>query len=288
MNTSAQNSSLGKTSAFRLVLLAEFGEMLRARWYQAYFLLFAALIFVFFSFGLSDSSILGFAGLSRILLTFIQITLVIIPIFALVTTVRTLVMDREMGVWEYLLSWPMNIKSYYWGKTVGRMISIMLPLVLGLMLAGIWQNLTGGEAVWSHIFWIASYVISLVICFVGMALLVSVLAKSQEVALSWAFAIWVICEALIDSLLLGLLVRNQLTPEMLISIALLNPIQAFRMASVGVFDIQFSLLGPISHTILDVFGRPAVLWWALVWPAMLGIVFAFIGSVIFHRKDLTA
>lgn len=288
MSEAISEHSAKKTTAFRLVLSAEFAEMLRARWYQAYFLLFGALIFVFFNFGLSESSVLGFAGLSRILLTFIQITIVIVPIFALIITVRTMVTDREMGVWEYILSWPMDMKAYYWGKTVGRMVAIAMPLALALVLSGLSQEVIGNDVEWAHIFWMMGYVSSLVICFVGIALFVSVVAKSQEVALGLAFAIWLSCEALIDSLVLGLLVRNQLTPESVISIALLNPIQAFRTASIGVFDVQFSILGPISHTILDIFGRTTVLWWSLLWPFVLGMSFAVAGAFVLLRKDLTA
>ncbi len=288
MSKRCRRLSAAKNTGFYLVLSAEFAEMLRARWYQAYFLAFGALILSFFSFGLSESSILGFAGLSRILMTFIQITIVIVPIFAMVTTVRTLVTDREMGVWEYLLSWPMSIKSYYWGKSLGRMVAIAMPLVMALGAAGIIQEFSGGDVAWESISWMIVYVTSLVVCFVGMALFVSVLAKNQEMALGVAFAIWITCEALIDSLVLGLLVQNRLSPEVVISLALLNPVQAFRTAAIGVFDVQFSILGPISHTILDVFGRSNILVWACAWPFLLGMGFAIAGAVLFSRKDLTA
>ena len=46
-------------------------------------------------FGLTESRVLGFTGLSRTLVAYIQLTMAILPIFVLITTVRSVAGDRE-------------------------------------------------------------------------------------------------------------------------------------------------------------------------------------------------
>ncbi len=50
-------------------------ESLRARWFMVYTLVFGGLVVVLFAYGLAESRIMGFTGLSRLLLTYIQISM---------------------------------------------------------------------------------------------------------------------------------------------------------------------------------------------------------------------
>jgi ABC-2 type transport system permease protein len=273
---------------FSVIFRSDINEMLRARWYQLYVCTFAILIGVFYAFGLADSNVMGFTGLGRILLTFVQLIIIIVPVFALITTARTIVSDRELGVWEYLLSWPLDMKSYFWGKTLGRMTTMALPLVIAIGAAALVEAVIGISVPWGPVLWTAAFVVSLTVCFVGIALLISVAVPSQEVAIGLAFGLWIAVEALVDALLLGFLVKNQLPPEMVLSMALMNPIQAFRLASFVLFDPQLTILGPVSHTLLETFGRTALLNWALLWPLFLGMACAIVGARLFTKKDLLA
>lgn len=275
-------------SGFAVVFRADVSETLRARWYQSYIVAFGLLMALFFAFGLGDSSVMGFTGIGRILMTFIQIAMIILPIFVLVTTARTLVSDRELGVWEYLLALPIGVRSFYWGKTIGRATALTLPLSLGVLLAGGLEALRGGHVPWGAVALVAGFVGAMVVCFVGVAILLSVVAPTQEVALGSAFVVWLTSEALVDALLLGLLVKQRLPPEAVVGLALLNPLQAFRTAAVAVFDPELTVFGPISLTILETFGRGPLLAWALLWPFFLGAAAALVGAWLFVRKDITA
>lgn len=88
---------------------ADIVESLRARWFLVYTAVFGGLVVVLFAYGLAESRIMGFTGLSRLLLTYIQLTMAILPVFVLVTTVRSVAGDREAGVFEYLLSLPISL-----------------------------------------------------------------------------------------------------------------------------------------------------------------------------------
>src|SRR5690606_24206737 len=116
--------------------------------------------------------------------------------------------------------------------------------------------------------------------------LLSVIVPSQELALGAAFAIWLVLEALIDSLLLGVLVQHRLPAEVVVGLALLNPLQAFRTASILVFDPQLTVFGPISFTMLETFGSTSLLVWSLAWPVCIGIACALVGVRVFSRRDI--
>ena len=105
-------------------------ESLRARWFQIYTLVFGGIVALLFLFGLTESRVLGFIGLSRLLVTYIQLTMAILPIFVLITTVRSVAGDREAGVFEYLLSLPVGLGAWFWGKIVGRFIVVFAPVFL--------------------------------------------------------------------------------------------------------------------------------------------------------------
>ena len=273
-------------TSFGAFFVLELRETALARWFQLYVLGFAGLMGLFFAFGLAESQVMGFHGLGRLLLTFIQVSLVILPIFVLITTARTLVGDRESGVWEYMLALPVSLSGYYWGRFVGRSLAIALPLALALMGGAAVEQLRGGQVPWGVAGYYTAMVAALTGCFLGVAMLISILSSSQESALGIAFGVWLLLEALIDALLLGVLIRQQLRVELVLGAALLNPIQACRTASVALFDPEMSILGPLSYTLIDTLGRTGLLAWALAWPAAIGLGAAGLGYRIFRRSDI--
>ncbi len=98
--------------------------------------------------------------------------------------------------------------------------------------------------------------------------------------------IWLLLVALLDLLLLSILIRSQFDPAFIVGIALANPLQTFRTASMILFDPQLILLGPASYIILDRFGVPGYVVWALVYPSVLGVVAAAAGFWRFRSTDL--
>ena len=79
---------------------ADIVESVRARWFMVYTAVFGGLVVLLFAYGLAESRIMGFTGLSRLLLNYIQLTMAILPIFVLITTVRSVAGDREAGIFE--------------------------------------------------------------------------------------------------------------------------------------------------------------------------------------------
>lgn len=261
-------------------------ETLRARWFQIFIGGFASLLAIFFALGIAESQILGFTGLGRTLLTFIQISLVILPGFVLIATSRSLVADRESGVLEYLLAMPVSLNGYFWGKFAARALAFAGPLVFFLWAAALWNMGRGGTVPVGAVLYFVALIVSLVVFFLAVAMAISFFARSQEMAVGLSFVVWLLAEALIDSLLLGALVRGAMPPEMVMSLSLLNPIQTFRVAAFSLFDPELTALGPLALTVAEDMGITRLRVWALVWPAASAIFVTLLTCRFFFRRDV--
>ena len=269
-----------------LTAVADVSESLRSRWFMIYSLVFGGVVVALFISGLTESRVMGFSGLSRVLVTYLQITMAILPLFVLITTVRSVAGDREAGIFEYMLSLPVSLRSWFWGKLIGRFFVVFLPVVLAMFGAVIWGSTKGVEIPWTQVLFYTGFLISLSWCFLGIGMLISTLARSSDVATGSAFMLWLVLLLFLDLILLGMLVQGNWPSESVIAIALANPLQVFRTASMLLFDPQLVLLGPSAYVILDHFGENGFLSWALVYPAALGSLCAWLGYMVFRRGDL--
>lgn len=267
-------------------LRLDVAESLRARWFLVYALVFGGLVALLLAFGLAESRVLGFTGLSRLLVTFIQLSMAILPVFVLISTVRSLAGDREAGVLEYMLSLPVSLGAWYWGRFIGRFAVVVLPVLLAMTGAVVYGALVGASIPWSQLALYAGLLISLATCFLGLGFLISSLARTVDVAQGAAFLLWLTLVLFLDLILLGLMIKGQAPVEAVVAVALLNPLQAFRAAAMMLFDAELVMLGPSAFVILDTFGYHGYLAWALIYPLALGLVFGAIGYLVFRSRDL--
>ncbi|MCG8017451.1 MAG: ABC transporter permease [Candidatus Thiodiazotropha sp. 'RUGA'] len=261
-------------------------ESLRARWFMVYAMVFGGLVVILFAFGLAESRIMGFTGLSRLLITYIQLSMAILPIFVLITTVRSVAGDREAGVFEYLLSLPITLGAWFWGRVFGRFFVVFLPVFVAMLGATAWGLLKGVSVPWHLLLYYTGLLMALAWCFLGIGMLISTLARSADVAQGAAFVVWLTLLLFLDLILLGVLIQEQLPPETAVGIALANPMQVFRTATMMLFDPQLVLLGPTAYVILDSFGQAGYIAYAMLYPIALGTICAGLGYQYFKRSDL--
>jgi len=152
-----------------LTATADISESLRSRWFLVYALVFGGIVVALFASGLTESRIMGFTGLSRMLVTYLQITMAILPLFVLITTVRSVAGDREAGIFEYMLSLPVSLAVWFWGKLIGRFVVVFLPVFLALLAAVAWGLGKGVEIPWTQVLYYSGFLFSLALCFLGIA-----------------------------------------------------------------------------------------------------------------------
>ncbi len=264
----------------------DISESLRARWFVLYSVVFGGLALVLAISGVTESRVMGFSGLSRILLIYIQLCMGILPIFILLTTVRSVAGDREAGVVEYLLSLPVSLRTWFWGKIVGRFVVVFLPVILAMAGVVIWAMFGGHDVPWIQLAFNTGFTITLVWCFLGFGMFISSIVRSPDVAQGIVFVVWLILLLFIDLIFIGVMISGQFSEELIIMISLLNPLQVFRTGTMLLFDPELMLMGPAAFVIIDNFGRELFLVFALVYPAFLGTLSAWVGYLFFKRSDL--
>ena len=158
-----------------LTASADISESLRSRWFLIYALVFGGVVVALFVSGLTESRVMGFTGLSRMLVTYLQITMAILPLFVLITTVRSVAGDREAGIFEYMLSLPVSLSAWFWGKLIGRFLVVFLPVFLAMLAAVFWGMAKGVEVPWSQVFYYTGFLLSLALCFLGIGMLLSLI-----------------------------------------------------------------------------------------------------------------
>ena len=271
---------------WRLTARLDIVESLHSRWFLIYTLVFGGIVAALFLFGLTESRVLGFIGLSRLLVTYIQLTMAILPIFVLITTVRSVAGDREAGVFEYLLSLPVSLSAWYWGKLIGRYLVIFLPVFAAMVAAVLIALVRDIEVPWAIFAYYTALLAAMSACFLGIGMLISSLARSTDMAQGAAFLVWLTLLLFLDLILLGVMIQGRVAPETAVTIALANPLQVFRTAALAMFDPQLIVLGPSAYVILDLFGNLGYRVFAIAYPLGLGLACAGIGYRVFRRGDL--
>lgn len=269
-----------------LIAFLDLKESIRAKWFLIYSLVFGGLIALFFIAGVTESQVMGFSGLSRLLLMYIQITIVILPIFILITTVRSISGDRDNNVLEYMLSFPISLKQYYWGKIIGRFITVYLPVLFAMIIAIIYGTMKGANIPWNIFFLYTGLLFSMSSAFLGIAFFISSFVKSSEIALGIAFFVWIVLLSFIDIALISLMMSQRMSTELIIFIAMINPMEIFRVAAISLFDPELTVMGPVAYYILDSMKQTTFVFVSMAYPISLGLVFSFLGFQIFRKKDL--
>jgi ABC-2 type transport system permease protein len=248
--------------------------------------LFGGFVAYMFLSGITESQIIGFVGLGRLLVTFMQVCMVIIPIYVLITVVRSIVGDKENNVMEYMLSLPVSFSSFYWGKFFAKFIVIYIPLLLSLVIAVVWGGIIKLDIPWEF-FWLYSILLAaMVFCFLGIGMFISVYTRSQEFAVSTAFVIWLVLVAFLDLLLIGMMLKLRINPELVIGLGMLNPLQVFRVGVLVLFDPKLTTMGPVAYYILDTVSRSVFIVFSILYPTLLGYLFAFFGVRRFKNNDV--
>jgi len=241
---------------------------------------------LFFITGITNSVVMGFSGLSRLLLIYMQVTIIILPIFILTTTVKSIAGDKESNILEYMLSFPISLRDYYWGKMTGRFLTVFMPVIIALFLGVAYGVFKGGALPYDMLVLYSCLLFGLSFSFLGIAFFISSIVRSHDVAIGASFVVWIVMLAFIDIALIGLMLQNRISDNLIITISLLNPLEVFRVGAISLFDPELTVIGPVAYYILDTFGHTLFVAYSVVYPIILGFVFAVLGYIIFKKKDI--
>lgn len=259
-------------SPTRVMFRLEMADALRSRWALFTGVVYAVVFALFVWLGLSESSVLGFTGLSRVILNVANAVVLAVPLVALVATSQTVVRARQSGVFELMLSQPARRADWFHGVVLSRFAVVIGPLVALLGLALVVGAVTGpaDTALVSVVLRSLAVTTSLAWAFIGIGFWISVWARTAERATVLALLAWVTAAALHDFALIGVLLRFKLTPIAVFALAASNPVEAARIAILGAVDPDLSVLGPVGFWLANSLGPRMSVAVGIGWPLLLG------------------
>jgi ABC-2 type transport system permease protein len=185
-----------------------------------------------------------------------------------------------------MLSFPISLRDYYWGKFLGRFATVFLPVVMALIIGIAWGLYKGGEIPWGMVTLYSLLIFSICTVFLGISFFISTLVKSHDIALGLSFTVWIVLLAFIDVALIGLMMQNRVSDQLIITLAMLNPLETFRIGAITLFDPELTVIGPVAYYLLDTLGHGFLMLYAILYPVVLGALFTLLGYTLFRKKDI--
>jgi ABC-2 type transport system permease protein len=265
----------------------DLAEVLRSRWLLFCGGAYLVLAVVFVLVGLRESSVLGFTGVGRVLLSMCHALLLLLPLLALTMFAPVIGRAREDGSLELLFSQPLRRSAWFVGVTLTRYAVLVVPLVVLMVGLGLYGQLVRGQAVpWPFV--VRALVVSaaLLAAFSGIGILISTLVRNPARVTTYVVLAWALGVALLDFGLVGVMLRWRLDAQAVFTLAALNPVQDARMALLSGLEPDLATLGPVGFYLTHRFGAAALYLLGVGWPLAVGVGTWTGAYVAFRRGDL--
>lgn len=280
-----RSASLGRE--LWAVARLDLADVRRSRWLVLCVFVYALLGVGFVLIGMRESSVLGFSGMGRTLMSMIHALLLLLPLLALTATGQVINRARDDGTLELVFSHPVRRGVFFTAVTLTRFMVLVVPLVVVMVAMAVAGQLAFGEAIqWAFLFQSLAICAALLAAFVGLGLMVSTFVRSQARAIIWLLVIWAAGVALLDFGLIGMMLQWRMNAATVFLIAALNPVQAARMALLSGASSELSALGPVGFYLSNKVGPGALLALGLVWPTVVGALAWLVALRSFRRADI--
>ena len=222
----------------------ELRDSLRNRWFLLYTLAFGALALMLSFFSFSGAGLYGVAGFGRTAASLINLVLLIVPLMALTIGAGSLAGEREHSTLSYLLAQPVNRTEVLFGKYLGLATALLTSLGLGFGISGLAIALRGGGTAADSYAQMVLLAYLLALTMLSVGFLISSLSKKAGVAVGVALFIWLGLVFFGDLGLMGTALVMRLEIGTLFTLALVNPLQIFKMAALSGIQATLDVLGP--------------------------------------------
>lgn len=262
----------------------ELRDALRNRWFIVFTLAFAGLALALSALMQPNGLQVRAMSFSRTAASLINLVLLFVPLIGLTLGSANLTGDRETGALVYLLAQPVNRIEVLIGKYLGVAGALLSTLTLGFGAAGVVLALQGSvqDAGGYLLTVLLAYLLALAMLSLGF--LMSTLARKTAAALGGALFLWLFLVFIGDLGIMGTTISMRLPIQTIFLIAVLNPLQMFKIASILTIQANLEVLGPAGLYATDQFGGlllPLLLVGLLIW-IFLPLVAAV---VIFARQE---
>lgn len=260
----------------------ELRDARRNRWFLLYALAFAGLSLALAWMALSGAGDYGLAGFGRTSASLINLILLIVPLMGLTLGAMGLAGEREQGTLLYMLAQPINQAELLLGKFLGLALALIAALGLGFGLTALLIAANGGSSQIGVYLSLLGLSCLLAVASLSIGLLISSLTPRGSTAVGLALFLWLILVFFGDLGVMGTALVLQLSVDQLFALALINPLQLFKIAAVFSLRQNLEVLGPAGVYALRTYGSQLL-------PLLLGLLAAwallpFLTAAFFFKR----
>ena len=243
------------------LLRKEINDSLTNRWFVLYAGAFTglALLLSWLSLNSGGLGYTGFAGFGRTAASLVNLVLLVVPLIALTLAASNLAGEREQGTLAYLLAQPVTRAEVLLGKYLGLATSLLGTLALGFGLSGLVIAAYGGHTNATTYGLLVLFTFILALGRLSLGFLISMLARKAAVATGAALFVWLALVFIGDLGLMGTTLAFELPIDALFTLAVLNPLQVFKMSALLSINATLDVLGPTGIYALQTY-RDSLTW----------------------------
>lgn len=258
----------------------------RSRWLWFCLIAYALLAVVLVTAASRESTILGFTGSGRVLLSFSHALILILPLIALTATAPVIQRAREDGSLELLLSQPLSPSSWFVATFVVRYLALVVPLALAMVGIGLWGQLAYGDAIpWPFLVRALAIGSALLLAFCGIGACISAYVRDPARVITYLVIAWALGVALLDFGVIGMLLRWHVNARVVFGVAIANPVEAARLALLSHLQPDLGTYGPVGLYLAQRVGTAQLFLIGIAWPALVGLGTGLIAFLKFRRSD---
>ncbi len=246
----------------------ELRDALRNRWFLLYAVAFAALSLALGWFSVSGAGSYGVAGFGRTTAGLINLILLIVPLMGLTLGAMSLAGEREKGTLVYLLAQPIGGAELLLGKFIGLALALTAALVFGFGLTGLMMVVAGGGGDFMIFATLLVLAVLLAVASLSVGFLISAATRRAATAVGLALFLWLVLVYFGDLGLMGTALVVQMDVGQLLTLALINPLQVFKIAAVLNLRDNLEVLGPAGIYAFRTYG-------GALWPLLVGLLLAW-------------
>ncbi|MCP3935618.1 MAG: ABC transporter permease [Actinomycetia bacterium] len=238
----------------RVIVVKVLQESLRDRWFWLYTIGFAALAASLTLVAIPDSSVVLSGGFGRTGAALVALVQLVVVLMAISLGARVLPSERESGSLAFVLSQPIGRTEVLLGTFVGLGGALLAALAAGFGVAGVLSTLRDASVSASVLIRLTGLSWLLSLCAVAIGLVIGVSQRKVGAATSTALFVWFVLVFLGDLGIMGSVLASRLPVESLFLAAVLNPVEAFRVAAIVALDGSLDALGPAGTYAVDTYG----------------------------------
>ena len=263
----------------------EMRDALRNRWFALYTIAFAGLSLALAWMALSGAGQYGLAGFGRTSASLVNLVLLIVPLMGLTLGALSLAGERENGSLLYLMAQPISQGELLLGKFLGLSLALVAALSLGFGGTAVFIAIKGGGAE------VGTYLVLLLLsCLLALGslslgFLLSAMVQKGSTAVGLALFLWLLLVFFGDLGVMGTALALQFNVQQLLAIALINPLQIFKIAAILDIRNNLEVLGPAGIYAFRTYGSqllPLLIVLLLIWV----IVPFTIANYLFQKRGV--